>query len=581
LVLNIFNELFSIVAYRKLPFEIGPLPPLLPNCCKNPPEDSAVMTPAEISAATSVSKTCNPVTKDQHSFKHKLSSNDNQINRRIAASIAGLKRKQMLIDLDKPRKSPREHASTLAILSSLIHQRKKRDSVGGETGNGETSSSTNHCMTRLSETLLNNDDTTNSSNSNMSSCHTEAAGKSPGRITRAASRPKLGKSKKLTRKNSVNDESSVYSLSSGTIMNQEDNIYTSSMCTLKRQVDNLLNNAYLDDDIDNMSIDIKFDEVDEETIRSSDTLLHKSNLMEIDLNDTKKDFVELLSSDMSNEPFTIGATAKKEIQIRRRVQYDIRMSRPMGPFPPDLRYSMCAKKRANRTGWPNAVKRKIVTRKVKKSVDEEAAAVSLDEETVVLGDGDPVFKDEEDDDSILTADVEDDVKSQQTKSDGRISTEIFVVSSDTQSVTENVTNKTDIDNLSTKSVYEDAVCELTDFVPDIADVVKNRRKTQQNPKYFSSQYTNSLSPSKKQSPNEKTASIKNCISTRSGPSSSDKRKTTSPKKLSLSPSSPTRTPTASTATNQNNNNNQAISPSSPKYSPRKLRKPRGRWYRER
>jgi hypothetical protein len=569
--------LFSIIAYRKLPFEIGPLPPLPPNCCKNLPEESTIL-PAEVSTATVTSKNSNIVTKELNTFKNKITTNDSQINRRIAASIVGLKRKQMLIDLDKPRKSPREHASTLAILSSLIHQRKKRDSIVVETGNGETSSSSNNCLTRLSETLLSNEDTTNSSNSNMSSSHTD--GKSPGRVTRAASRPKMGKSKKLIRKNSANDESSVYSLSSCTVLNQEDNIYTSAMCTMKRQVDNLLNNSYLDDDIDNMSIDIKFDEVEEDAIRSIDEQLHRSNLKEIDLNDLKKDFVELLTSDLSNEPFTIGAIAKKEIQIRRRVQYDIRMSRPMGPFPPDLRYSMCAKKRANRTGWPNSVKRKIVTRKVKKTVDEEAAAVSLDEENITLDDGDAIFKDEEDEDSILTADVEDDLRSQ-TKSDGRISTDIFVVSSDTQSVTENVPNKTDIDNLSTKSVYEDAVSDLTDFVPDIADVVKNRRKTQQNPKYFSSQYTNSLSPSKKQSPNEKIASIKNSISTRSGPlSPPDKRKTTIPKKLSFNPSL-NRTSTASTTVNQNNNNNQSISPSSPKYSPRKLRKPRGRWYRER
>jgi hypothetical protein len=576
-------------------------------------KETKLATSLSTTSATLTTATTTATATSTNALLNRFQKNDMSAKARLAASIAGFKRKQLLIDLDKPRKSPREHASTLAILSSLIHQRKKRDSVTG-LEIGETSSSNSNYLNKLTESILNNDDNTNSSNSNLSSCNTEVTTpvKSP---KRKPGRP-FSRTKKLARQNSANEESSLYSLSTATILNREDNIYTSATCCLKRQVDNLLNNAYLDDDIDNMSIDIKFDDDGDEEIKQqhSDPLL-KFNLMDIDLNDPKRDFVELMSSDLSGEPFTIGAAVKKEIKLKRSVHYDVRKPRPMGPVPKDLRWTG-SKKKTNRTGWPNVVKRKIVTRKTKKSVDEDAGDGDLcDDETVVDDAETTVFKYEEDDDddtqidneSVLTNDVDlelddedSDLRPPKLKSEDNnsLNSEIFIVSSDSldtlnTSVVDTVAVKTDIDNLSTKSIYEDA--SEVPFVPDIADVVKNhsRRKTQQNQKYFSSQYTNHLpyfmssssssppSSSKKLSPDKTSINNslkKNSISTRSTPAAA-KRKST-PKK----PTSPIPTPRTTTTTQ--NNNNRATSPSSPakspKYSPHKLRKQfRGKWYKER
>lgn len=52
------------------------------------------------------------------------------------------RKKKLLLDLEQPRKSPREHASTLAILSCLLQQQKKKDSEGemSSSHNSETMS---------------------------------------------------------------------------------------------------------------------------------------------------------------------------------------------------------------------------------------------------------------------------------------------------------------------------------------------------------------------------------------------------------------------------------------------------------
>ncbi|KAL4713201.1 hypothetical protein ACJJTC_002947 [Scirpophaga incertulas] len=95
-----YFELYSSKAPPKLPYEIGQLPPLKPNCCPL----SDLVTKKEDKSGPSRSYGTRGMKKQR-------------IRKRTAALLA----------LEgQPRKSPREHASTLAILGSagLLHRRK-------------------------------------------------------------------------------------------------------------------------------------------------------------------------------------------------------------------------------------------------------------------------------------------------------------------------------------------------------------------------------------------------------------------------------------------------------------------------
>lgn len=65
--------------------------------------------------------------KKTHSTLSQLLLADSSLNSiSLPAAIAGKKKTMLLDAFGQPRKSPREHASTLAILSSLVQQRRKR-----------------------------------------------------------------------------------------------------------------------------------------------------------------------------------------------------------------------------------------------------------------------------------------------------------------------------------------------------------------------------------------------------------------------------------------------------------------------
>lgn len=179
---------FSSLAYRKLPFELGPLPPLQPDCCllskiaaikatkqqktkraargsrlkfqqstssddvKKDDNDDVTDTidttalATEMACIRSKSKqdillnnktsiTNKPNIKEepkidrrpQTSTLSQLLLADSSLNSISLPSAISNRKKTMLLDaFGQPRKSPREHASTLAILSSLVQQRRKR-----------------------------------------------------------------------------------------------------------------------------------------------------------------------------------------------------------------------------------------------------------------------------------------------------------------------------------------------------------------------------------------------------------------------------------------------------------------------
>lgn len=167
----------SLAAYRKLPFELGPLPPLQSDCCilsklaamkaarqqksrrgrnakakaariasETDEQNEAGNSQAPDEAAplmTTITRSSNKEAGDgAHSRKPSLPGGDSVARKSRTSSLAKLlmnesalnnlassipPKKRVLLDaFGQPRKSPREHASTLAILSSLVQQKRKR-----------------------------------------------------------------------------------------------------------------------------------------------------------------------------------------------------------------------------------------------------------------------------------------------------------------------------------------------------------------------------------------------------------------------------------------------------------------------
>lgn len=126
-------EYFGNTAYRKLPYEMGGLPPLRQNCCiLNYRLKSK--TPESTVPSSSNSSTCDGATTTTKDPQQPATSKGSSSSSSEPLSLP-LKKRKLLVDSDRPRKSPREHASTLAILSLLQqqtqHNRRRTISGGG------------------------------------------------------------------------------------------------------------------------------------------------------------------------------------------------------------------------------------------------------------------------------------------------------------------------------------------------------------------------------------------------------------------------------------------------------------------
>ncbi|KAK4875857.1 hypothetical protein RN001_012279 [Aquatica leii] len=117
-----------------LPYEMGPLPPLNPRICysvydrmkKEIMSDTGPST-SEACSTPDISNVDTLKTDYSSTGEDTKSSEDVIIQTPLPQKVHRKSRRRKLIGGRNPRKSPRQHASTLAILSSLIHQRKRRD----------------------------------------------------------------------------------------------------------------------------------------------------------------------------------------------------------------------------------------------------------------------------------------------------------------------------------------------------------------------------------------------------------------------------------------------------------------------
>ncbi|XP_055591227.1 uncharacterized protein LOC129743269 isoform X2 [Uranotaenia lowii] len=328
-------EYFGNTAYRKLPYEMGKLPGLQPNCCflnyrqksqtpedPNPPSGSS-------KGASSKSKT----DADAGDETDSVSS-----SKEILA--LPLKKRKLLLDADRPRKSPREHASTLAILSLLQQQQqhnRRRTLSGGSvpmvsTGNLPPPSPTPYSPKKEAIKQQQQEADSALGDEIRSSC-----GSDP--ITEKD--VEMEESETTCKKIKFNPPTMV----------DPNFIDYKTMC---QELDDFLNEQGAD-----------FPE--EELIPS------KPKLIVPLLGETPlpQDWSDIVQHCDKEPPLSVKSVARHECIVRKIMTYD-RKPRPLGAITLKsfdvgigLGTSLFKKARINRTGWPN-VKKRIVTRKQQK-----------------------------------------------------------------------------------------------------------------------------------------------------------------------------------------------------------------------
>lgn len=123
-------EYYGNTVYRKLPYEMGPLPPLPANCSclQSKSEGDKPSNPdLPINAEQEDSSSSNTEQNESETASIKMenprkSKSPNKKKKKYKRPTAAI------LNMEMPRKSPREHPSTLAILSCLINRREDKSS---------------------------------------------------------------------------------------------------------------------------------------------------------------------------------------------------------------------------------------------------------------------------------------------------------------------------------------------------------------------------------------------------------------------------------------------------------------------
>lgn len=487
-------EYFGNSSYHKLPYEMGALPPLAAGheeCCKLeqfilPPKSKGGQTPRKRGGCSaypripSIAKVNDRTRSSTAAIIEATKVADLGVDETTNDSTRALplKKRKLLLD-DFPRKSPREHPSTLAILSSLTNQ-----SVAAPSTSINMS---RRYRDRLSSQLSIDDE---DSNSTMTSQQTSK-----------------------TEKESV--------LSATT---QSLSINYFNVIKLNSQIDEML-------DVDETNLldpdDVSLDHLLTTTTKMSGNGLERdeqddeSNVVLICKNNDK-DLLQIMN-ECADEELTLRSVKTKEKEVQRKVTYSSTSKLITSGF----RFNK--KRRNNRTGFP------VVRRKP--SIQKDANSVK---DTTTIQN------------CVITT------------TDKTMSPDMFAVSSDSQEDT----------TFEGKCHHADLKQDETSINPETDGDGDGETEEEKSP-------TKRLSTVKSPTPTAKfnaynrgryqfekypkisIAPVASNMKTRS--SDLQKRKSITPKKYSDSQQQSVRSPISSPN----------------KYSPRKLRKPRGCWYKER
>lgn len=481
-------EYFGNSTYNKLPYELGPLPPGKEDCCKLeeliPPNLRALngstkkrgsSCPRMPSIAKVHDRTRSSTAAIIEATKV-VDANDDTTNDSIKTkSYLPLKKRKLFMD-DVPRKSPREHASTLAILSSLSKEGSSTtSSICGVNRSGIK-------RERMPSQLSLEDDDENS-NCTMTSQQT---------IKTVATEK---------------DNSSVCSITNNSIQTKYENIF--KLC---KQVDDMLVSGEGEADEDDIyDIYLRHCAVDKSEQKQEDSFIL------VNSKDSDIDISEVMDI-CSTQELTLKSVATKEKEVQRRITYTSKPKLVTSGF----RFNK--KRRNNRTGWQKIRRKSSLPTKEK-----------------------------DDEDCHLNQEL---LKSE----DKNVTPDIFAVSSD--SLDTNMAALMQDEKIKTNGLPDnDSEHETADEEQILSE--QSPAKTSKPNNVFCrgfGKYQFEKYPKVNLTP----ISVSN-IKTRS--SDLQKRKSVTPKKYTDSQNESLRSPGSN---------------SSPqKFSPRKLRKPRGRWYRER
>lgn len=504
---------------------MGPLPPLLTDCCFLNQEQTTVDEPEKSPEITETVSEIKSTTLKRGKIKKETKVNPppqppapptvfNNVNN-VNNSIISAKQRKLLLEAELVRKSPREHASTLAILSSLVNQRRKRGSL----------------------TPVKNDI------------------KSPIKQEMQAV-PSIS--------DEILDDETCDSIISDEILDETEDVKTTPVHmdlflgnSLSRQIDELLTVSFMDtEELDDM-FDIDLDEN-----------------VPICIGDNCEDLVDIVTTNpnhlIATNEITDEMFNKKPANLNRKLTKAECLIL--------ARNNRKKYKKNNRTGWPN--KKRVSIKKEKEDEDEDGdeKMIDLNNCETFLSTKSKKFKPK----SIFNCSqtVFNSINSPSAASRDEFNSDIFTVSSDDQlSLDSTVTNST----TEIKAENDDSVSTRSLFISD----------------EYSSSSTENLVKLKKIKNNEhvfrkniskisrRKGKLENKVNTKFNPvvrvkkidesiiltsyglrrktktsvvdSKNDKKKPSTPKKQNVVPTTIT----------------------TPPISPRKLRKPRGRWYRER
>lgn len=473
-------EYFGNSMYHKLPYEMGSLPPAKEDCCKLnqfvlPKQGKNSQTPRKRGGCQayprhpSIAKVTDRTRSSTAAIIEATKAVDLQDDTTNDSTRAlPLKKRKLLLE-EFPRKSPREHPSTLAILSSLTNQSSLASCSYNNTINNSTVS--RRYRDRLSSQLSIEDEDSNSTMTSQQTSKTEK-------------------------------ESVISAL-------QNVSINYFNINKLSRNIDEMLESAHNDDGDTEISL--------------NDQLSIDGNESVPIFNDNTNDFDLLkVMDECADEELTLKSVKCKEKEMQRRVTYSTTPKLITSGF----RFNK--KRRNNRTGFP------IIRRKP--SIQKDPKDPNL---TTRVG----------------------------LKNEVTTTPDMFAVSSDSQedSTLENSkilnnTNNIDAD----KSQQEQAAPNRDNTEEQNTEEdnnVSKRLTTPKSPQPKLNSYNRGRYQFEKYPKISLTPVAGSNMKTRS--SDLQKRKSITPKKYSDTQS--VRSPMSSPN----------------KYSPRKLRKPRGCWYKER
>ncbi|XP_063695744.1 protein chiffon [Culicoides brevitarsis] len=487
-------EYFGNSTYSKLPYELGPLPPGKEDCCKLeeliPPNLKALTgstkkrgnsCPRMPSIAKVNDRTRSSTAAIIEATKV-VDANDDTTNDSIKTkSYLPLKKRKLFLD-DVPRKSPREHASTLAILSSLSKEGSSTtSSVCGVNRSGTK-------RERLPSQLSLEDDDENS-NCTMTSQQTIKTEK---------------------------DNSSVCSITNTNSIKLNKSVNIVKLC---KQVDEMLVSGSRTDEDDMFDICLKPFAADKCETKSQDDFVLINSNSDID--------ISKVMDICSTQELTLKSVASKEKELQRKITYTSKPKLVTSGF----RFNK--KRRSNRTGWQK------IRRKSSQPLKEEEHQTEEKNKNITADNSDSMS------DSLDTniADfVKNDVTAAGAKEDPKTN---GILPENDESDEQDET--ADDDEPPTRRNLKSPTMKPSRSTNNVFCRGIGKYQFEKYPKVNLTQISVS---------NMKTRS-----------SDLQKRKSVTPKKYTDSQNEALRSPGSS---------------SSPqKFSPRKLRKPRGRWYRER